>query len=252
MKIISLNAWCGRAGLVVHEFFKNNTDIDIFCLQEVDLDGTKFDIDVTGINPPAGDQFLFHSIQNILPNHYGYFSSQLGKWFGICIYIKDELYRNITASGELVISNEQQKFVDYKTWFRRTMQWIDFEKNGKQFTVLNIHCLWMPGFGKDDSPERIEQSKNIVNFLETKKKRNIILIGDFNLNPNTESIKIIEYFSLTNLIKKYNIIDTRTSFYKKENRFADYAFISKGIKVKEFKVLPDVVSDHAPLYLEIE
>ncbi|HEU0081016.1 MAG TPA: hypothetical protein VFQ72_03260 [Candidatus Paceibacterota bacterium] len=31
-----------------------------------------------------------------------------------------------------------------------------------------------------------------------------------------------------------------------------YVFVSPGIKVKEFKVLPDVVSDHAPLFLDFE
>ena len=88
--------------------------------------------------------------------------------------------------------------------------------------------------------------------MESKNERNIILAGDFNLNPDTQSIKMIEEFSLKNLIKEFSITDTRTSFYKKENRFADYIFVSPDICVKNFKVLPDEVSDHAPLYLEID
>ena len=50
MKIISLNAWCGRAGEPLHDFFIKHKNIDIFCLQEVDLDGTKFGPEVTGNN----------------------------------------------------------------------------------------------------------------------------------------------------------------------------------------------------------
>ena len=33
--------------------------------------------------------------------------------------------------------------------------------------------------------------------------------------------------------------------------FADYIFVSKDIKVKDFKVLPDEVSDHLALSIEI-
>jgi len=162
------------------------------------------------------------------------------------------LYRKSIAYGEVIISNDQQQYVPYETWFRRTIQWIDVNINETQYTIINIHGLWEKDKGKNDSPDRIKQSKNILKFLETKKDRNIILIGDFNLNPDTDSLNMIESFPLTNLIKKYNITDTRTSLYSKENRYADYALVSAEIFIKEFKVLPEEVSDHAALYLEIK
>ncbi|MCI5050747.1 MAG: endonuclease/exonuclease/phosphatase family protein [Candidatus Pacebacteria bacterium] len=252
MKIITLNAWCGRAGSSVHDFFKNYGDTDIFCLQEVDLDGSKFGKDVTGANPPAGDPFLFRSIQDILPGHHGFFAPILSSWWGNAIFISNELYRNMTAYGEVLISDEQQKYMEYDTWFRRSLQWVDFSKDGELYTVVNYHGLWERDKGKGDSPDRIEQSQNIINFLETKKERKIILTGDFNLSPDTDSLKMLSNLGLINLISEFNITDTRTSLYEKENRFADYTFISPEIKVKEFKVLPDEVSDHAPLLLEIE
>lgn len=251
MKIISLNTWCGRVGSSIYDFFNKHKDVDIFCLQEVDLDGSKFDSSVIGVNPPSGDPYLFHSIQDILIDHHGFFSPTLGHWWGNAIFIKKELYRNITASGEIVISDAQQQYVDYNTWFRRTIQWIDFSQDGKKYTLINLHGLWEKGTGKGDSDDRLEQSQKIIEFLNTKKDRNIILSGDFNLNPDTKSIKMIEDFPLKNLINEYEITDTRTSLYKKENRFADYAFVSPELMVKDFRVLPDEVSDHAPLFLEI-
>ena len=63
---------------------------------------------------------------------------------------------------------------------------------------------------------------------------------------------MIEATGMRNLIKEYNITSTRTSFYKKPVRFADFVFVSKDIKVNDFKVLPDEVSDHAPLFLDFE
>lgn len=98
--------------------------------------------------------------------------------------------------------------------------------------------------------DRLEQSKKVTAFL-----RNIssskILMGDFNLLPNTQSIKILEK-NMDNLIKKYHITGTRSSLYEKPEKYADYIFVSPEIKVVDFKVLPDIVSDHLALYLTIE
>ena len=55
---------------------------------------------------------------------------------------------------------------------------------------------------------------------------------------------------MINLIKKYNIASTRTSYYLKQERFADYILITPDIAVKQFCILPDEVSDHAPMYIE--
>jgi len=48
------------------------------------------------------------------------------------------------------------------------------------------------------------------------------------------------------------VSSTRTSFYTKPEKHADYAFVTKGISVTDFKVLPDEVSDHAPLLIEVQ
>ena len=76
-----------------------------------------------------------------------------------------------------------------------------------------------------------------------------IICGDFNLRPGTQSIEIIEN-DLTNLIRVYDIHDTRTSYYKKSERYADYIFTSQGIAVHDFQVLNEEVSDHVALQLD--
>ncbi|MEK7201275.1 MAG: endonuclease/exonuclease/phosphatase family protein, partial [Patescibacteria group bacterium] len=65
-----------------------------------------------------------------------------------------------------------------------------------------------------------------------------------------ESVSRIEAAGLRNLIKEYHVTSPRTSHYTKPEKFADYAFVSAEVTVEDFKVLPDEVSDHAPLYLE--
>jgi endonuclease/exonuclease/phosphatase family metal-dependent hydrolase len=132
----------------------------------------------------------------------------------------------------------------------RNIQYVKVSNSGNELSVINFHGLWN-GKGKGDTEDRILQTKNILDFIENL-SHEIVLCGDFNLRPDTESIKLFEDAGMHNLIKEYGITSTRTSHYTKDEKFADYAFVSQGIKVKDFKILPDEVSDHAALYIEIE
>jgi endonuclease/exonuclease/phosphatase family metal-dependent hydrolase len=78
-----------------------------------------------------------------------------------------------------------------------------------------------------------------------------ILCGDFNLKPDTQSLKIIAD-GMHNLIDAYKVSSTRTSYYPKEEKFADYVFTSPDITVKHFSVLKDEISDHAPLLVDFD
>jgi endonuclease/exonuclease/phosphatase family metal-dependent hydrolase len=131
----------------------------------------------------------------------------------------------------------------------KNVQWVTFKD--KNLTICNFHGIWN-GQGKTDTEDRINQSKNIINALKSFDTE-IVLCGDFNLLPETKSLQMIkEDLGFRDLIEEYNVTSTRTSHYTKEPKFADYVFVSKGITVKDFKVLPDEVSDHAPLYVEVE
>lgn len=114
---------------------------------------------------------------------------------------------------------------------------------------MNVHGLWN-GKGKEDSPSRIKQSNKIKQFLHEINEPKI-LCGDFNLRPDTHSLKIIQG-KMRSLIQEYNIQDTRTKHCKKTERFADYVFISSDLTVKNFSLLSDIVSDHAPLLCDID
>ncbi len=113
---------------------------------------------------------------------------------------------------------------------------------------MNVHGLWT-GRGKTDTPERILQSQVIRTFMDTIDTP-MIVCGDFNLRPDTESLGMIA-LGMTDLIKTSGAQSTRTSYYKKEEKFADYILVSPNIAVKQFAVWPDKVSDHSPLFLEI-
>lgn len=186
----------------------------------------------------------FTDLRELLPQHQGFFRPALLGAYGLAIFIKKEL--DLEEEGEKFVHVSGSELIS-DGHHSRNLQWIKFNFGNKLFTVINVHGLWN-GKGKDDTKERINQSRVIKDFLNSTNTPKI-LCGDFNLNPDTESIKILEE-NMKNLVKDYSIPSTRTSFYTKPLKFADYVFISPDVKVKDFKVLPDEVSDHSALFLE--
>jgi endonuclease/exonuclease/phosphatase family metal-dependent hydrolase len=249
MKILSLNIWGGRVNKEFIEFIKSHKDVDVFCFQEVYKDA---------IGPLKNTEFedwakheSFYLLQKLLPDHELIFHPVFLGIYGLCICIKKTI--SISETGEVYIYKEEGYIPDGEELGRhaRNLQYAQLKLSGdpEPITVINVHGLWN-GKGKTDTEERIEQSRRIVNFLKTIKTK-VILCGDFNLRLDTESISMIERAGIRNLIREFGIPSTRTSLYNKPEKHADYIFISPEMKVKHFSVMPDEVSDHSPLLLEI-
>jgi exonuclease III len=243
MLIISLNIWGGRMGSKILDFFKKYRHTDIFLLQEVFHQAT----DITAWHEEDRKE-MFNEISNILPEHDGFFAPVESDEWGLAIFVKKSI--NIEKTGDIFVHRYKNAMIgnDGST-LGRNLQYISMSKNNTQYTVINFHGLWN-GKGKTDTEDRLSQSKKIVDFVKQINQK-IIIGGDFNLRPNTESIKMLEEnLNLKNLISEYSISSTRTSLYSKEDKFADYMLTSSDLKIEEFKVLEDEVSDHSPLYLK--
>ena len=245
MKIITLNIWGGRVGTEVFEFFKKYADVDVFLLQEVFHNaGDKVDWG------NRNRRQLFDEISEALPNHIGHYAPAESDGFGLAAYIKKGIH--IEEVGDIFVHRHLDAMIgDDATTLGRNLQYLKLQYTEGNVTVINFHGLWN-GQGKSDTEDRINQSKRMIDFIKGI-TGNIILAGDFNLRPDTESIKLIEKeLHLKNLILEHGVTSTRTSHYTKPEKFADYIFVSPKLKVKEFKVLPEEVSDHAALYVEVE
>jgi len=251
MKLISLNTWGGRAGVdKLLAFFEKNKGTDIFCLQEVWDGGEKFLGISAGGMPLAGVHCtLLSDIASILKEHDVHFRPHVEDCYGLATFIRRDI--NLLEEGEqFVYMKRGWVSDDDKANHARNIQYITIDTEDGPRTIVNFHGLWN-GKGKGDCRERLEQSENIVTFLKTLDTP-LVFVGDFNLLPETESIQKFEKFGLRNLISECGITSTRTSFYKKEHRHADYALVSDDVQVIDFKVLGDEVSDHAPLFLNFE
>lgn len=245
MKIITLNVWGGRVKKELIDFLEARKDTDVFCFQEVYHEAH----DKDKIWNNGTDLNILASLKEVLPDHTSLYHPHLGDWWGLAMFVKKGI--KILEQGEKFV-HESKAPLDMQLLghMGKNIQYSKLEVNGKIVTIVNFHGLWT-GKGKDDTEDRILQSKNIVEFLKTRDEP-IVLCGDFNLLPTTESLKIIEKFGLRNLITEYGITSTRTSYYSKSNKFADYVFVSPNILINNFEVLPEEVSDHAAILLEIE
>ena len=243
MKIISLNTWMGIVPKPLLQFFKTYQDTDIFCLQEI----YKGAISKAEPHPQFTIQLdLFEQIHaQIGVTHLGYFRPAYKDYYGQAIFIKKG--REVIEEGDIVIFDNAGNKI--RGTHGRNLHYLRTRHHGAPLLIANVHGLWN-GQGKTDTEERLLQSQQIHDFL-CRKQEPTILVGDFNLEPNTKSLAIVED-GMRNLVKEYGITSTRTSYYKKDCKFADYALVTPTIRVRDFRVLPDEVSDHAALFLEIE
>ncbi len=262
MKLISLNTWGGKCFESLSNFIKQNSySTDIFCLQEIY--NTKSEIkkykDIQAN--------LLEELTKILPEFQYFYSIEIHGFeanskipqfvdfdlsVGKAIFVRKSIKVN-SATDILMYGNRFEKSLnkDFSN-LPVTFQSVELTLDKKRFVVVNIHGTPFPGT-KLDTKLRLDHSKKIKSLLKQRGGEKII-VGDFNLLPKTESIRIFED-NMRNLIREFNIQRTRSKlspFYGRADfqKFADFTFVTKDVKVKSFEVPRLNISDHLPMILE--
>lgn len=124
---------------------------------------------------------------------------------------------------------------------------------GRSVSVTHMHGL-RDLSGKMDTPERAAQAQKLLDLARQVSRPGDVTVvcGDFNVEPDSETLKLLENAGLSELVTGRGFDGTRNSLYKKPGRFADYMLIDQEQAVKHFEVVYDPeVSDHCPLLLEL-
>lgn len=262
IKIGSYNLWNARAGKEIFSYLRE-TSCDIWCLQEVNSSI------ISKIASDKSQSDMHEEIRKILPHHLNIHSpvslycthSHHEEWYsmyGLSIFSDIRLpvveTRTVYLNGHF---HERYFSKGSGADHVRLIQIITYRWPGrnKPLNCLNYHGVWYPApegvSSKRDTKDRIDISKKI-HALMRDLDGDVVLVGDFNLEPDTESIKLIGS-GMKDLIKEYRIKTTRSQLYDKpEYPWADYAFVSNGLKVRSFEVPKVNHSDHLPLILEID
>jgi endonuclease/exonuclease/phosphatase family metal-dependent hydrolase len=266
MRIISLNAWGGRLHGPLLRYLADS-DPDVLCLQEVvRTEGSQSEWltyrDQELELPQRAN--LFDEISAALPGHEAIF----------CPVAKGDLF-----DGDMAIASE----FGLATFVRKSFPIIgqaqdfvhrDFAPDGwgEHPRARNAHCvrLFDPGHGspvtvahmhglrdlagKADTPERERQAKALAGLIGriARAGERLIVCGDFNVLPGSSIFEILGVLGLTDLVVSRGHTDTRTSYYDRAIRFADYMLVTPEADVLDFDVVDEPeVSDHRALMLEI-
>lgn len=170
-------------------------------------------------------------------------------------------YGNYTRSRFKIMHGEnvfvQSNFAyrtDFSMWpdeDHRAVLITDHDVHGKKLRILNYHGIWTRN--KQGNSKTLEANKKIVELAKNAPGE-VIICGDFNLFPDTPSMKqLSEKFE--SLVDTYHIKTTRPAsneLSSEKRNVVDYVWVSSGIKVKNFAVLDSDISDHLPLICEFE
>lgn len=242
MKLISLNTWGGRAGFpLLKTFFEKYQNADVFCLQEI-WQTKDLELIETKDLPIVPD--LLEQIATLLPEFNFYFRPQYRNIYGLATFVRKSIL--VEDEGEFFVFKEQG--FENPTAVgnhARNIQHLRLKTEIGTMTLVNFHGLWN-GHGKSDSADRITQSEKIAHFLSGLRTP-YVLAGDFNLTPDTQSFRILNKVCPKDLIADYGVTSTRSSYYTKPEKMADYILTCENTKATAFEVLPDEVSDHLAL-----
>lgn len=136
-----------------------------------------------------------------------------------------------------------------KDWCR-SIQNVILDVNGKELQIINVHGIW----NKDKLGDERTLAQSEFILSRVREDIPVIVVGDFNLLPESKSIKMFNA-KMSNLIEKNNVTSTRPKFedgLDKGELVCDYIFVNDKVKVNDFKVLDCNVSDHLPIILDFE
>jgi endonuclease/exonuclease/phosphatase family metal-dependent hydrolase len=266
MKIVCLNGWGGALHAELIAYLRSEQP-DVLCLQEV-------------VHTPAttkdwltyrdGDHVLpqranfFREVATALPDHVAQFcpSAQGELWDGE-VDIPSRWGLATFVRQSLPIIEQVQCFV-HKAFspdgygdhprprLAHAVRLFDYAGN-RSVCIAHMHGL-RDLAGKMDTPERLEQAQRLAGLLRgiTKPGEPLVVCGDFNVEPGSETFAILSELGLGDLVTSRGFTSTRSSHYSKPGRFADYMLVNDAVDVLRFEVItvPEV-SDHCPLLLEI-
>jgi endonuclease/exonuclease/phosphatase family metal-dependent hydrolase len=255
LKIISLNTWGGRALHPLMHFFKRHgPTTDIFCLQEMHDTTREYRESHHPDEYVRWDQLEL--TRKVLPGHDGYFA----RWadnpdrMSVATFVRHNV--SLAHVGTHVVHRPHDVHeVGSAVISPRKLQYVRIDVPGwPSLTVVNYHGMWRDT-GKRDSPERIVEMRSLSGFLRSVKGA-LVLCGDLNLDPDTQAIALLtRQVRLQSLIDTKTVPGTRTPLYRhtgdsRYSSFADYIFL-RDVTEDAFTVMPDVVSDHAALYVDV-
>lgn len=119
--------------------------------------------------------------------------------------------------------------------------------------ICNVHGRSQPKEKRDDAG-RIRFSNELIQYFENKEGP-VVIGGDFNLFPDTQSIQMFSERGYRDLVNEFAIETTRNHLawdrFPVKMKYSDYIFLNDKVALTGFSVTENEVSDHLPLAISI-
>ncbi len=243
MRFVQLNIWDGCLLRYAVKFLKE-ADADIINLQEVSA----------GMSPTESEYFSVHDgLKKALKYKYDFYSPAITGEFGKYTVSRGQLilskypitYRKVVyMQGKLKIHST----FGTRDMNRRLLQYAKINVKGKTINVLNYHGYFIWG-SKMGNRTTESHSKKVLKCMDSiDKNEQIILSGDFNLAPESNSFRILSK-RYPDLVSKYGIKTTRNELSAVKEP-VDNILVNNRVKVKSLKVPMVYIADHLPLVMD--
>lgn len=261
-----LNGWGGKLYNELLPYVASSAP-DVLCLQEV-VHSPESDKD--WLTYCDGDHILpqranfFRDVCNALPDHVATFcpAAQGILWdddvsvpsqWGLATFV----HRSIPIVGQVQgFVHKGYSPVGYgdhpRSRSAHGVRVYDYQHK-RHVSITHMHGLRDLN-GKMDTPERAAQAQRLLDLSRQVSETGdlTVICGDFNVEPESETLKILQGAGMVELVTQRGFKSTRNSQYKKPGKFADYMLINREDEVRDFQVVHDPeVSDHCPLVLEL-
>lgn len=202
------------------------------------------------------------ALQKMLGPHYRPYlaknneiTSSPTAYFGIATFINTALpvisHENIYLyKRNTPYPSDSQKFDE----MTRSILALQIATDTTPLWLLQTHFTWSPT--PEDTSRKLDAGKKLIEFVSSLKKP-FVFTGDMNVDNNSAIIKNLEKYA-RNLLKEHNVTNTlnprlhsATHLFPK-GLAVDYIFTSPTIRVENFAVLDEDLSDHFALTATIE
>lgn len=244
LKCISLNLWNGGILFERAVEFLQKERADIVFLQEV----------YNGKSNLLDRRYRsFSLLKNLLKYQYEHFSPAYYRTVGS----KQVQQGNAIYTNFPIISTAEIFYdIPYRQWnihtvrdavlCPRNLQHVILKIGKIHLDVFNVHGIW--GLHGRDTSKRLKMSKTIIK--EIKDKKYLILAGDFNMLPQSRSVKMIRKYLHSvfdnELVTTFNMV-RKSSRGNYGTSPVDMMFVSKMINVVAHCCPQVDISDHLPL-----
>ena len=239
MRVLFLNLWHGKLQETLWMFLDKQKNGDVFCFQETDR---------------FNEKDIFPDWLRKYPKITATKQAGEKSSFSLTTFVHPRF--RVLATEELLQDNEEGGLA--------LATQIEIAQ-GKKSWVVNVHGtararvdgMWLENDAKQDFPARLNQSQAIIDFANNQIDPAIVG-GDFNVLPDTQTIEMFRKVGYRDLVREFHIETTRNHYawdcYPDGPMYfySDYVLIHPKIAVKGFEVQSVEVSDHLPLFLEIE